>query len=956
MIGRLLASLTVLAFFLPAILEAAGDNYHRPLFRRHLYRNDDLYFTIEYDKADKESVEDLESNIALVATLARTIRENKNDLASDYPIPKGAIAGGMQVRYDANIANRRILPILENFSVIDEPHAVAHLGADEWARRLIRKQLVQIALYRQVKKGTRLIKRFFARGKFPNWLPLGLAALESEPWDPEKMSILLDAVENNSLLALPQYTYLKSFTVVDKTRAVQEARAFCQWLIELVGKEKVISLMEAYTAKPTNFWSGFRDITGMSGSEAHQLFLTDMLKYLALDLRPPAKPDVVFFGGGRLGKPHPSPTGRLLAFTSNHIRPHSEQHDLFLCKPDGTRVTFAVRDVLERMAWHSPSEGLFFVRAVHSYGGKRFSQLCWAPCTRPLGRTVVRRGLGFNVLQRGTRFREVDVSPNNERLSLLQQRPSGGKLFIYKISQGRRKPLLTLEKKVDIQGVDHTWISNKEVAYAHSARGTTKIVAIDVDEDEKKCLATLNATVLDMSYDGKDQLLYTTPWSEDRGVALRSLNLAARKENAVTLSVITRGGFRFSTAEQQLYYTDFRDGQYRICRRGLPQRARHNIATLDNVEREAPKKLPSAQDVDIEREIFENKPLKPEWLKLRTKVIFEDDIQAVAGSWRDAMRQKEVEMAVWYDRDVERTNWQVRYSKNSHHPGWFVGLFDTTKDDILRLFPLSRFTNDAFFKGGSMGLNYSLTAREMLSFAFEFKENEYEPSFFGTNPVPADLTASNHLYRLRYRWDLREDSADIEVNPFGSRLVELSLADSPNFLDSELRYREAILDWREYINTGRHEQDVIAIRLLGGFRKKKGDSPYPVNFSLGGDDTLRGIKDGALEGTRFAALNLEYRMRLFTRKQAEEKIGLLRDPLLRPFFFFNTVYLAFFADAGAATQNSFNLDNIESGYGMEFRAQSHLTKWRPLVLRVGFAHGNGDLGEDKFYLSTGTVF
>ena len=614
--------------------------------------------------------------------------------------------------------------------------------------------------------------------------------------------------------------------------------------------------------------------------------------------------------------------------------------------------------MLESLAWHCPSEGLFFLRAVHSYGGKCFSQLCWTPCTQPLGHTVVRRGLGFHVLLRGTRFSEVAVSTNNERLSLLQQRPTGGRLFVYKIQKGKRHPSLVLEKTLQISGVDHTWIGPGTIVYSHSARGTTTIKKLDVDKDEKGTLASLNAQVLDLEYDGNSQLLYTIPWSEDRGVAVRAINLRNTNENAITLTVIPRGCFRFSPTVdgQQLYYTDFRNGQYRILRQGLSQPSKHNIATLDRTEKEEPLEFPSAQIIDAERELFENKPLKPQWMKLRTKVVIEDDIQAIAGTWRDAMRQKEVEMAVWYDRDVERTNWQVRYSKNSHHPGWFVGLFDTTKDDILHLFPLSRFTNDAFFKGGSMGLNHSLTAREMLSFAFEFKENEYEPSFFGTAPVPTDLTATNHLYRISYRWDLRENSEDIEVNPFGSRFVELSLADSPTFLDSQLRYREAILDWREYINTGHNARDVIAMRLLGGFRKKKGVSPYPVNFSLGGDDTLRGIKDGALEGTRFASMSLEYRMRLFTRQQAEEKIALLREPLIRPFFFFNTVYLAFFADAGAVTQNSFNLDNIECGYGMEFRAQSHLTKWRPLVLRIGFAHGNGDLGEDKFYLSTGTVF
>jgi len=313
-------------------------------------------------------------------------------------------------------------------------------------------------------------------------------------------------------------------------------------------------------------------------------------------------------------------------------------------------------------------------------------------------------------------------------------------------------------------------------------------------------------------------------------------------------------------------------------------------------------------------------------------------------------------MTVWNDRDFSRGNWQVRYSRNSGYPGWFIGVFDTTKDDFLNLFPLSRFTNDAFFRGASLGLTWPLTARETLGVSLEFKENEYEPAFFVASPVPADLTTTNHLYRILYRWDLREESADKEVNPYGNRLVELSWADSPGFFEGELRYREAILDWREYIRAGHNDRDVVALRLLGGVRNRRGGSAYPVEFTLGGDDTLRGVQDNALRGTRFAALSFEYRKRLFDRQMAEHAVGALRKSVLAPFFFFDTVYLALFADAGTASYDDLTIDRVEKGFGIELRAQSYLTKFRPIVLRMGFAHGTDDLGDDKFYLATGTVF
>jgi len=524
---------------------AMADRYHRPLFRRQACTTGCSRITIEYDKADSESVADLDGNVALAATLARTIDEGRRYLATEYPIPDGPLAGDIRCSYDPYREYNRVLPITETIDVDDQPELVARWGLDAWARREVRRCLVQLSLYKRVKHRTSAIKWFLARQKFPNWLSLGLSAMESEPWSPEKMAVLLDGVEHSTLLSLPRYAYLKSFTSIEKYRAVQESQAFCQWLTELLGKDKVVALIDEYATQPTKFWAGFQRVTGMSGGEAHRLFLTAMLKYSALGVPTATEPERIFAEVGRLGKPWPSPDGRLLAFTSNHLRPHSENKDLFLSRLDGSRCTFGATDVREHLAWHVPSEGLFFIRDVVSAAGKRFNQLCWAPCTDPRGRTLVRRGLWFTVLRRGTRYSEVAVAPDGSRLSLLRHRPGHAEIQLFTIERGRGHPRLVHQRTIETAGVDHVWTSPTTIVLVRNERGSAQLVRLDVDTTALSILHSVSDRILDLSAAGST-LSFTVPFAEDRGVAVRTFSLDGPDRPSVTRLVVPRGCFRCS--------------------------------------------------------------------------------------------------------------------------------------------------------------------------------------------------------------------------------------------------------------------------------------------------------------------------------------------------------------------------------------------------------------------------
>ena len=194
-----------------------------------------------------------------------------------------------------------------------------------------------------------------------------------------------------------------------------------------------------------------------------------------------------------------------------------------------------------------------------------------------------------------------------------------------------------------------------------------------------------------------------------------------------------------------------------------------------------------------------------------------------------------------------------------------------------------------------------MTPRETLSFSLEVKDNLYEPEFFDEDPVPSELKASNNMYRLRYKWDTKEITSTDYIGSLGGRLVEISWADSPGFVESDIKFTETLIDWREFIPVGPHSRDILAMRLLGGVRNQRSGFDYPVKFTLGGSDTLRGVQDDSLEGNKFALATIEYRFKLFDRAKAVSRIGALRNPSVSSLFFFDSFFMAIFVDAAVAS-------------------------------------------------------
>lgn len=332
--------------------------------------------------------------------------------------------------------------------------------------------------------------------------------------------------------------------------------------------------------------------------------------------------------------------------------------------------------------------------------------------------------------------------------------------------------------------------------------------------------------------------------------------------------------------------------------------------------------------------------------------VADEDALGVTYEWRDPFNVKAISLAAWRGDSPHTGNWQALYYDNSRRPSWFVGAFDSDEEDLLGMLAFANFNQAVAQRGAMAGVALRTTPSQTWTLSAESKRLEYDPTVFAGRLPQVDPTTN--LLRLRWtRNDLTIDG-DRTVTPIGDRWLSFSLARSA--FGGDARYWEMLGDARTYLPLKR-SSDSLATRLTFGIREPDGGSArIPLDFTLGGPESLRGIRDASLSGERFIQTTFEYR-RLLGRnsgiRKALEKMQL--GALMRPLRF-ERLYAALFLDMGTAYTGPFQWGRVERSVGVELRSQGFLTALRPVAFRLGFAHGFGPLGENDVYLVTSTFF
>ena len=204
------------------------------------------------------------------------------------------------------------------------------------------------------------------------------------------------------------------------------------------------------------------------------------------------------------------------------------------------------------------------------------------------------------------------------------------------------------------------------------------------------------------------------------------------------------------------------------------------------------------------------------------------------------------------------------------------------------------------------------------------------------------------------------EQRDRGISPGDGRAVKLVLENS-DLRDSDYSGNIYTLDWREYLRLGSSAQ-VIGLRYVHGWGE---DEPRP--FRLGGVQSSAGLAD-ILYGRVGPFLNKRrYTLRGYDSTSSGRRMQLAtidwRFPVanvergvMSPPIGLLDISGNLFAESGATWNDGSEPEEYRSAAGAEILAQVNLFYSLNLNLRLGFARGFDEDGEDQVYLKIGGAF
>jgi Tol biopolymer transport system component len=243
-----------------------------------------------------------------------------------------------------------------------------------------------------------------------------------------------------------------------------------------------------------------------------------------------------------------------------------------------------------------------------------------------------------------------------------------------------------------------------------------------------------------------------------------------------------------------------------------------------------------------------------------------------------------------------------------------------------------------------------LWARQDLTAGLRYQD------FAAADDPPAGFAppAEGQLASLRFAYTFANSVRPTKaISPEEGRALTLATEFSAAALGSDFSRRKYTLDWHEYtvLPWGTHQ--VLATRFFGGLAQ--GDLLAQRAFRVGGDSSgdllqgldhenlaLRGYRRNAFRGQRVILASTEYR---FPALNLEQGIG--NGPL-----YFRRLHGALFAEAADVyDRGGVTINDFRTAAGAELRCDLDLGYRLPVTLRLVFAKGFDQGGEDQGYFT-----
>jgi hypothetical protein len=550
------------------------------------------------------------------------------------------------------------------------------------------------------------------------------------------------------------------------------------------------------------------------------------------------------------------------------------------------------------------------------------------------------------------RYRHGAWSPDGQRIAAVHHEFGKSRLEVLD-AQGHRQEIWWSGANDEVIG-DIDWSPNGQSLVAAVWRRTTgwnieQFTIVD---------RSWRAFTSDAAIDGQPR--YTPDgnavlFSADNGGVYNVRRIDLLSGEIVTLSNVFGGAFYPAGSDEGFYYIGYGSEGFdlyrmsRVTRSWTPPMAPGASAI---VEPDPP--MPA----DMRVTGFDpDTGVRPTWWLPRIEIDEDQfEVGATTSGW-DPLQRHLYAASIAYDFENETPVGSLDYIYDRWFPTFKLHASrenDFTRNDdneverlrqedeyrIEAVFPLIRYRDDFSFRIAA------LTERD-----------SDEIVATGVTPFP---DTKDSLLGIAFTYDSTR-RYPLSVSRSHGREIRL-VAESSDVFDSDFSGQVYTFDWREFIALGREQ--VLSLRWVEGYGT---DTPRP--FELGGSDSaadlpgwldtsspfnereyaLRGYPEGRadLTGRRMRLLSAEYRFPVWRY----ERGSMVPLPIA-----LHQLSGAAFVDSGATWFDSVRSDDYRTGLGLEIKADVGLFYSGRLELRLGFAHGFDEGGEDQVYLRGGAAF
>ena len=827
-------------------------------------------------------------------------------------------------------------------------------GNFSWMKEVIGHELTHYISFAAIDESLIPLRKALTNLVLPMWFVEGLAQYLGEEWHSLKEMIVSDQAKEGKIMSEGELGAFYFFDGWGRMSGYYQSDSLVRYIFETYGKEKISKIFENLRNQPLLSIVGIIDVTG--GGALYPLphfvnfnqALKEVLGKDSLELyrewrewifKKAQKEDKIFKNpflrwGRRAQSPVFSPEGNYLAFVSNKGYDYAI-FDLYLMNLNTKRIEKLVKDVNPYICFSPDGKSIVY------------SKTTFLPSKRVFISDLYQINIFTRKIKRltsGERAFHPVFSPSGDKILFVKKEGGNSNLCLFHFKD-KKIYRLTSDKDGVTQNFAPAFSPDGEkIVFVRFYEGKRDIFLLELKEG--KIYSLTNDEADDrcpvFSPEGKRVIFVSDRktktfnlWSLD--IETKQLTLHTRIEGGIFDPALSSDGEKIAFSQYQkenfsIYIFPYK----KIISRKVSVEFQKKDRSFSTQKKREILGYIKGEKKPLRKKIYPYQPqIKINYIFPWFSISEEESFFSIEALASDTL-EKHTLMCQALLSDT--TQYEVIYLTKSFEPTFWI--------DVYKKEGTSSFKGETFpVENSVQQVGAYLPVDDKISLGATYLQQRTKTSLLTSTLEPVSWKGVIRSIKANLNYLNLIPVREYDLLPWGTRFqIEGEWASKD--IGSELDYLSFYSELRSYLRMSKNSG--IALKIKG--KKIKNISPEPlILFSLKEGEDVRGYPQEFLDcaaGENLVTGSVEYRVDLKRRLGGSSA------------FFFDTLSLAFFFDAGSTwrEKEKFKEEKLYKDAGAEIRLRMLPFGKYSLTMRFGISWPFDYKNEGKFFLSFGGIF